>query len=165
MNRTEALRGAAIEALELRRLLSVTIDSAGVVRGVGTSGADVLRIEQPSETAIRVTVNAQTATFDTEDVTAILLQGLGGNDAFEERLFPDSTIPVTHEGGDGNDDFDVYRTNTVRGGAGNDQVDVILPDGNIPAEYDGGSGVDGISIGLNHFLDLNRFPTVENASA
>src|SRR5688500_6421615 len=146
MKRKVKQSGSVIERLEPRRLLaSIFLDSAGVVHGVGTSGNDSLTVVGSNlDEQVVVTVNATSKSFDSDDVTGVSLEGLGGHDTFRDV----SERDVTLYGGDGDDQFQGTTSSSKQplfyGGAGRDLY--VLPGG-------------------SWFLDLNDHPGVEDASA
>jgi Ca2+-binding RTX toxin-like protein len=156
-------RAAAIEPLESRRLLAIFLH-AGTVHGVGTNDHDDLAVDwDAGRTQIRVTVNDQSAAFDADDVSAVRLWGADGWDHFRD-FTSESDVPVTFDGGEGNDDVvNEGARNTILGGAGADVVNVRRTLGFVPAVFQGGSGRDVINIGSRNFIDLNDYPDVEGA--
>jgi len=100
-----------IDALEPRRLLSITIDSHGVVRATGGPDADnfVVRIDADNPDNLQVHDTVVVQTYAASRVKAIVVQGRGGDD----RLFVDNSfgfvaragkkLPITFAGDGGFD--------------------------------------------------------------
>jgi Ca2+-binding RTX toxin-like protein len=103
---------ARAEILEPRRLLTSTLDDNGLLTAIGTSGDDDLRVDL-SSTTIVVTLNGvNDGSFDHNDVTGIVLNGLDGDDTLRIGA---NIIGATLDGDAGND--------TLLGGQGDDTLD------------------------------------------
>ncbi|HEV8378918.1 MAG TPA: hypothetical protein VGP99_08710, partial [Tepidisphaeraceae bacterium] len=89
--------GAAIEALEGRRMLSASLVK-GVLRVSGTAGDDVIRI-QKSGTSIQAVVDGVSQTFKAGAVKSIRVMAGAGNDS----VVVGPAIPSRISGGLGND--------------------------------------------------------------
>src|SRR5688572_11056302 len=167
MTRNTTSRGPAIEQLETRRLLAITIDPAGVVHATGTGGNDVIRID-PVGGQYRVTVNDEVQTFGS--INGFALDGLAGNDWLLDTI-PYKPGPNylsrTMTGGDGNDNFWEVTPGdnaaTISGGAGDDTVYHGRAIYHI--RFDGGPGRDTLRSATSHrmHVDLENYPTVEDA--
>ena len=112
-----------LESLESRQLLagivSPTLD-AGVLTVTGTNKNDSVYISV-TDTELNVSVNGQSITFNTADITAIDIDGGRGND----RIWVDVAVTanaVIH-GGDGNDRLHGGGgSDTITGDKGNDRI-------------------------------------------
>ncbi len=77
----------------------------------GTNGNDVINALLLDSQTIRVTRGTTSRTFALGDVSRIVVNGFGGNDSLKAQV---NRLPVTINGGDGND--------TINGGGGNDDL-------------------------------------------
>ena len=127
---------AAIENLEPRRLLAVTLDN-GVLTVTGFNAADRIEIQRRADDGeVRVEHNGQEFDFPIGSVTRVVVNGRGGND-FIEYSGRDGglNVPGVLNGGAGND--------TIQGGDAND----TLIGGNGHDFIEGKSGNDRIAGG------------------
>ena len=146
---TAAVR-CAVEALESRQLLSVTLGEDGVLTVMGTEVADTIRVRPAkSPEQFRVVVNGEAAVFARADVSRIEIHALGGDDdvtAFESGGKID--IPMLIFGGEGDDILaGGSASDTIYGGPGNDRIyglggDDLLVGGNGDDTLIGGFGND-----------------------
>ena len=130
-----------IEALETRRLMSVSMQQDGVVVVTGTDGDDNVQIfanaigSQPVLTIEVWTADGgEVVNLPLSAVSGVQVDGLAGNDRlFVDRTYdPDMAVPVTLFGGAGDD--------VLIGGAG---IDLLV----------GGSGNDWIDDGHSSWLE------------
>src|SRR5258708_24667210 len=102
---TTVLRRAALEALESRQLLTVSVDG-GILFVTGTSGNDTITIlrDPVVKGMLRVSVNGFYNAVDQGAITQIRVDALAGDD----RITVDQSngvisTPLNAAGGDGND--------------------------------------------------------------
>jgi len=122
-----------IEALETRRLMSVSMQQDGVVVVTGTDGDDNVQIfanavgSQPVLTIEVWTADAaEVVNLPLSAVTGVQVDGLAGNDRlFVDRTYdPSLAVPVTLFGGAGDDVLiGGAGTDLLVGGPGNDWID------------------------------------------
>ncbi|CAN5515985.1 hypothetical protein BH09PLA1_BH09PLA1_12930 [soil metagenome] len=131
-------RGISHEMLELRRLLSATLDSTtGLLTVIGTDNPDQIQLSLVAN-SIDVLEGGQHSLFASAAVRSILIQALGGDDS--ARIATDFIRqPATIVGGEGND--------TLRGGGGSDSLsggdgDDVLDGGRRGDVLSGGAGRD-----------------------
>jgi Ca2+-binding RTX toxin-like protein len=126
---------ARVEGLEIRRLMSATLDDE-LLTVDGTGGDDDLRVRR-DDGEIVVTLNGnEEGRFDNSDVKEIRLSGLGGDDTIRVEA---NVRGATLRGGDGNDTLlGGEDGDTLIGGDGNDTLD-----GKEGSDvYAGGDGFD-----------------------
>jgi hypothetical protein len=78
-----------LEALESRRLLSVTLQN-GLLRIVGTAGDDLIKVKHPlndtgtrwDQTRTIVEINGEQSFFRTGQIRKLIINGREGNDQF-----------------------------------------------------------------------------------
>src|SRR5213079_1660893 len=113
------------EALEFRRLLSVSL-SSGVLKIDGTSNADSITAQQDS-TSIIVSDNGVVSMFAKTKVKSLSVSLNGGDDFFAMQKKGGTRIvrvPATISGGSGKDILrGGGRNDSLSGGAGNDTLD------------------------------------------
>src|SRR5215470_12091349 len=117
MNMHRDLISAALETLEMRRLLSATLEN-GVLVVTGTVESDhmVISLHHEDHTMLDVGVNDETTTFNIADITGgVQMIGLSGKD----HMSVDETegaidLNVTMNGGSGRD--------LMHGGSGDDDL-------------------------------------------
>ena len=115
--------------------------SSGVLTIQGTGDADNIAVGR-KKTSLLVTVNGQTQTFATGDVTKLVIVGLGGNDKI--GLAAVVTRAANIDGGAGDDVIVGGAGNdTINGGEGNNSILGGAGDDRLAA----GSGADTISGG------------------
>jgi Ca2+-binding RTX toxin-like protein len=86
---------------------------------IGTSGLDFINLQRVGLDDVRATVNGVAFTFDTDDFTDIYLIGHANNDF----IYVAGAIPVTVEGGGGNDQITGGdSTDELHGDTGNDSI-------------------------------------------
>jgi Ca2+-binding RTX toxin-like protein len=137
----------AFETLESRRLFTVTLEN-GVLTVTGTEQHDQLLVGR-NQTMIVVSDNGMRHSFNPNDVTSIVVNGLGEADRI--GIGPGLNKPITANGGDGND----YITGGtgaehLNGDGGNDRILGGAGDDVI----DGGDGEDVLvgGLGADHLL-------------
>jgi Ca2+-binding RTX toxin-like protein len=159
-----AARSAA-EALEVRRLLSATLDSAGTLHVTGTEGDNAIVVERV-DASMRVSEDGQITNFNASSVRRVEVRALGGHDrATIER----AGVPGTLVGGAGEDVLTGGSQNDVlRGEAGDDQLD----GGRGSDDMSGGDGTDllryttrtaRVVVGLGTFADDGEAGERDNA--
>lgn len=96
--------------------------------------------------------------------TSIIVRTFDGDDAVSaEYLNAASGETLRFEGGNGNDGVGLLGSKaTVAGGSGDDSV--FVDDQGALLWFDGGAGVDAVDSNVDNHLDLNLWPTVENAT-
>jgi len=127
-----------LEQLESRQLLAANVGpslDAGILTVMGTNKNDSVFVSV-SGTDLTVTVNKQSFTFNSADVTEIDIDGGRGND----QIWVDDAVTANSvlHGGDGND--------RVHGGGGNDTITGDKGNDRIS----GGSGNDSLSGGVGN---------------
>ena len=100
-----------LEALESRRLLSVSLDDDGRLRVNGDNGDNEITFDRVGGTLI-VNEDGRERAFDASDITFIDVDGNGGNDVIDLR---DGRIRADVEAGAGDD--------TILGSAGRDTLE------------------------------------------
>jgi Ca2+-binding RTX toxin-like protein len=158
---------AVAEALESRRLLAAYLTS-GTLYVDGTSGEDRIgnSINGLKWAEVIATVNGTGYRFARSAVDRVVARGFGGNDLLSEPYL-DAAIPVTLNGGDGDDLFRFEDTGGrgvfLEGGAGDDEARVFTYSESSPFEFrfDGGSDTDGV-FAEHGTIDLRHYPNVEN---
>jgi Ca2+-binding RTX toxin-like protein len=133
----------ALESLESRRLLSVTLEE-GVLTVTGTEAADQLGLGR-NDTSIVVNDNGTSSTWNPAEVTSIVVNGLGGDDTIAVRA--PLNKPTTLDGGADND--------RIHGGAGRERLlggagDDLLAGGAGDDQIEGGEDDDHIVGGPGH---------------
>lgn len=144
----------AVESLESRTLLSISLDS-GVLTVMGTAGRDKITFSlKPGDSSTLVaTCNSQRAQYPVSSITQIQAYGARGGDSISASTL---SIPVAFHGGAGAD--------TLAGGSANDSLwggggnDVLMGGAGNNALYGeagddrilGGSGTDTIVGGGGH---------------
>jgi Ca2+-binding RTX toxin-like protein len=107
-----AVRTWHAEALEPRRLFAAIEGDVLVARG--TAEGDDITVRRSGIDDVIVTTNGTSQTFDMDDFTGVVLEGLGGNDTF--RMIDPLVSPVVRNttviGGDGDDTID-YSSRTA----------------------------------------------------
>jgi Ca2+-binding RTX toxin-like protein len=108
-----------LEALESRRLLSVTL-ADGILTVTGTDQNDTLFVGR-NQTMIVVNDNGTASQYPPADVNSIVILGLEGHDRI--GIGPGLHKPITADGGEGND-YITGGTGPERlmGGPGNDKL-------------------------------------------
>ncbi len=142
------------EVLEKRRLLSVSLNSAGVLTVTGTNLADLIRVGQ-ARTTVSVHEGAKITNFPLAKVKKLVINGLGGDDSL--LVSSNVTVPASINGGDGRDSitggagndslFGGAGIDTLRGFGGNDSLsggdaNDILDGGGGADTFSGGAGID-----------------------
>jgi Ca2+-binding RTX toxin-like protein len=113
---TTAATAAVIEALEIRRCLSASLDGDGVLTIRGTAGQDMIDVGVYAGRLWVDEVWGGSETFNLADVHGVRIEGGAGDDLLTVSEWTNEfPLPVTIVGGDGND--------TLMGGA---QDDVLL---------------------------------------
>jgi Ca2+-binding RTX toxin-like protein len=131
-----------LEKLETRRLLSASLDGAGLLTVLGTSATDTITVNvaDPAEATpqdVVVTINGVDQTFAASEVVNVLVKLMAGDDVYSSNLNRPSTI----QGGAGNDSIMGGSNNDlIKGGAGMDTLEGC--DGND--ELVAGAGVGGV---------------------
>jgi Ca2+-binding RTX toxin-like protein len=116
-----------MESLEGRALLaSVGLNTTtGVLTITGNSTADRIEVQRRADKGqLKVEVNGSEKTFKYSAVKKIVINASGGND-FVESSGRDGgvTIPMSINGGDGNDTLQGgLNKDTILGGSGNDRI-------------------------------------------
>lgn len=128
----ESATRSVVERLEQRQMLSASLDD-GLLTITGTNGDDTVAIMKGSKgNLVRVTVNGKHFTFKKFDVKRVHIDGKDGDDSLNVwEAGMTFNVPVTMQGGDGND--------TLGGGSGKDRLE-------------GGSGDDLLSGGKDNDL-------------
>jgi Ca2+-binding RTX toxin-like protein len=180
---TQLIR-AAVEMIERRTLLSAVLGSDGTLTITGTNNADSISIDvtaaevSPIRTAggVTVTGNVGFGNFFIPAVKRVVINALGGDDQIAVFIGADPSpevdelIPITVNGGDGNDNInfqgvefapgennyidagngnDIINVQggdfvTVHGGAGNDTIRTVATNNTLTATLDGDDGNDTI---------------------
>lgn len=132
-----------VDALEMRRLLSITLYSGGVLGLTGESGDDVMEVTRTG-TNLQARVNVETQIFAAAAITQIAAYGGTGNDLI--RIAADVTIPTELNGAQGNDTviggagpdtvLGAAGDDSLAGGAGNDLLDPGVDDSPQSEDYD-----------------------------
>ena len=146
-----------VETCESRCLmasnLTATLDLSGVLRVEGTPAADQIVFSRPSLDKLGITgVKIQykgslSADVTTSQISRIEVQALGGDDVVRPDDSAEGlTIPMSIDGGDGNDTLtgDAGPC-TLAGGAGNDTLYGVTGKDSL----DGGAGSDALNIDFN----------------
>ena len=139
-NAIESAIGPVVEAMENRRLLSVTLVD-GVLMVGGTDNSDAIELALNCDgSKVKVTVNGEVHKFDLDEVEQIRASGKGGHDKIKvRRRGDDLDVKVKMSGGAGDD--------TLAGGEMDDVLkgrdgDDILKGGEGEDELYGGDGDD-----------------------
>ncbi len=146
----------AIETLEGRRLLSVSLSHHGLLHVNGTRHADTISISpNPNQAGMMdVTVNDKTRTYDASKVSSINVNAGGGDDTVTEDA--SITQPSTLLGGAGNDTLIAGNGNdTILGGSGNDSIQCGTGHDNV----DGGKGSDHVAFSNTSGVPIAQVPT------
>lgn len=154
-NSTQRAISAAIERLEMRRLLSASVSVRGDTLAVhGDNGPNSIDVEETSAGLV-VTADGNTRTV-TRTIRNILVHGNNGNDDIDVTLQNDDGDRVVIDGGRGNDSITLQIGPTLAGrGAGsyhgadgskwwNDRHD----DNPLRVEVFGGAGDDDITVSV-----------------
>src|SRR5688572_6221784 len=133
-----------LEALEVRRLLSITLLSNGTVQILGTAKGDTITARPHVENGqefVLFSDNGKTRAIPVNDVKAINVVGGRGNDLVDLEV---NFIPTTIVGGQGNDSlFGSTGNDSISGGSGKDLVRAREGHDTV----DGGQGNDSLSAG------------------
>ncbi len=110
-----------MESLEQRSMFAADL-TGGVLKIVGTSGADTIVVSQSGSNAL-VTFNSVNQMFPLANISSVLINGRAGSDTISFTLDKDVTI----HGGDDNDTITTGglvggRTAAIYGGLGNDTI-------------------------------------------
>jgi Ca2+-binding RTX toxin-like protein len=134
-----------IEALEAREVPAVglSLSAAGVLTATGDGAADMVRVSNVGNQVQVQFTNAagtlSTASVDANIVTAVVLNGGGGNDYLANNTF----LPGTINGNGGNDYLEGGTGNdTLNGGTGDD---ILIDNAGGLNRFNGGAGNDVLS--------------------
>src|SRR5437764_3287887 len=126
------MKPKTFEPLESRQMMSAALVN-GIVQVPGTSGNDVISIDQTTQ-SLRVTINGVTQSFPRSGLSGISVDAMGGADLvkltvgnvgkFSRVRGTSVTVPATIYGGAGNDTLiGGNGDDVISGGAGDDSID------------------------------------------
>ena len=184
-----AIRPAALESLEGRRMFAVApaplpfVDGAGVLQVAGTRQSDVIvvALDAADATKLSVTVNGVVTPVDLATVTGgvNVTGGNGHDDIRVDAAGGEVTLAVTVSGGNGKDVLvGGAGPDTLDGGNGNDTItanagDDTLRGGNGKDVLDAGDGNDNVDggrgkdrlvggLGVDHFVGKRQETEAED---
>lgn len=108
-----------------QRFQSSAIQNGSVLEITGTNSSDAINVSLTSPTTLQVTFSGDVYNFDPAQITAVMIDGLYGDDTI--IISSGVTLPSTVQGGAGNDRLTAGGGNdTLIGGIGNDTY--VFPD-------------------------------------
>jgi hypothetical protein len=144
-----------IENLEIRRMLSASLDSHGALIVGGTTGNDVITVSLDNRKGIlNLSLDGKISHFKLSKVKKINVNAGSGNDKI--TVAPNVRISATELGGAGNDSLTGGAGNdSLDGGAGNDTLNGSAGNDTLAAgagddSVEGGDGDDAIRASAGH---------------